>query len=337
MDKTGAREQYHAALCGEIQGHDWEWTPETIYLGGGTPSLLDGKALGELLSSIPRRGVCESTMECAPGTLTQEALAAWQKLNINRVSLGAQSFNDRELRQTGRRHTAEIVQQDVNTLRGAGLSNLSVDLIAGLPHQTRESWDESLAWVERLDVPHVSVYLFEVDEDSRLGKEIILGGARYGAGSVPSDEEAAEFYERACERLAALGYERYEISNFAKPGFASRHNLKYWQLEPYAGFGLDAHSFNGRERWGNPDSLASYLASVRAGQRELVDLEEEHFFVGLRLMRGIRPTDAERVRFAAPITRWLNDGMLESEGETLRLSARGVLISNEIFQEFVHA
>lgn len=334
---AGSRTAYHDVLCAEIRNHRWQWTPETIYLGGGTPSLLEGQALREVLDGIPREKVVESTMECAPGTLTDAAAGMWKGLGINRVSLGVQSFHDRELRQTGRTHTAQTVESDVTTLRAAGLDNINVDLIAGLPHQTKESWEESLDWTGRLGPPHVSVYLFEVDDDSRLGREVILGGARYGAAHIPSEEASAEFYERACERLASLGYERYEISNFARPGFASRHNLKYWQLEPYVGFGLDAHSFDGEKRWGNADLLAEYLAGGSPRRREPVDREEEHFFVGLRLMEGIEPTMAERRRFAEPIARWLHEGMMEEDGAVLRLSARGVLLSNEIFADFVNA
>ena len=261
-----ARERYQAALGAEIAKHHWDWLPETLYLGGGTPSLLAADALRGILVNIPRSALIESTIECAPGTLNLDTVRAWRGLGINRVSLGVQSFATRELRQTGRLHTAETVEQDVELLRSAGIDNLNIDLIAGLPHQTIESWNRSLDWIERIHPPHVSVYLFEVDEDSRLGKELILDGNRYGAAQVPSDDSAAEFYEIAAARLSDLGVQRYEISNFARPGFASRHNLKYWQHQPYIGFGLDAHSFNGRERWGNSDPLPAYLAANGASE-----------------------------------------------------------------------
>jgi oxygen-independent coproporphyrinogen-3 oxidase len=180
------------------------------------------------------------------------------------------------------------------------------------------------------------VYIFEVDEDSRLGNEILLGGVRYGATRIPDDDLTAELYEYAVERLSAMGIPRYEISNFARPGFESRHNLKYWLLEPYVGFGLDAHSFDGAARWSNPDTLDSYLAP-HAHAATATDPAEEHFFVGLRLANGIEPTPAEWQRFAAPIDKWVGEGILIRYGSRLRLSDRGVLMSNEIFQEFLNA
>ncbi len=218
----------------------------------------------------------------------------------------------------------------------SGINNINIDLIAGLPYQSRESWGRSLDWVEQLSVPHVSVYLFEIDEDSRLGREIVLGGQRYSAGFLPSDDLAAELYQVAVARLERAGIVRYEISNFARPGFESRHNLKYWIREPYIGFGLDAHSFNGAMRWGNSDDLATYLADgATTSEREPVNEREERFFVGLRLTEGIEPRPDDWVRFSDPIRKWTDLGMLERHGDRLRLSGAGVLVSNEIFQEFL--
>src|SRR5205085_4504365 len=186
-------------------------------------------------------------------------------------------------------------QADMHLLRQGGIDNINIDLIAGLPGQNTQSWEHSLDWIERLEPPHVSVYIFEIDEDSRLGKEVLLGGSRYGAKQLPEDDLTAELYERAVDRLATCGLDRYEISNFARAGRQSRHNLKYWQSEPYIGFGLDAHSFDGRYRWRNPDTLDAYLAQQESeipARRDLIEIDgpEEHFFVGLRLMRGIEPT-----------------------------------------------
>ncbi len=334
---AAVREQYHEALLTEIRSHDWQWLPETIYLGGGTPSLMSLELLSQIVESIPNERVREVTLECAPGTLTREAVRFWRECGIDRVSLGVQSFVAEELRLTGRRHSAEIVASDVALLRAAGLSNINLDLIAGLPEQTAQSWDSSLDWMERLAPSHVSVYIFETDEDSRLGKELLLGGVRYGAARMPSDDLMAELYERAVERLREQGIERYEISNFARAGYESRHNLKYWQLAPYIGFGLDAHSFDGRTRWSNPDVLGTYLRRSKPCGALETDSGEEHFFVGLRLMSGIEPTPGEWARFAQPIERWTAAGMLERAGSRLRLSAAGVLLSNEIFEEFVGA
>ncbi|HWB82705.1 MAG TPA: coproporphyrinogen-III oxidase family protein [Bryobacteraceae bacterium] len=326
--------RYLDALCDEIRGHAWEWAPETVYLGGGTPSLLDYDALGRLLTLVPGRPWREATMEAAPGTITAARAAEWAAYGITRVSLGVQSFVENEIRRTGRKHTAQTVADDLRTLAGAGISNVNIDLIAGLSGQTAASWGESLDWIERLAPPHVSVYMLEIDEDSRLGRELLLGGVRYGASDAPSEDETAEFYETAVERLAALGIPRYEISNFARPGFESLHNLKYWKLEPYAGFGADSHSFDGRVRRRNADSVEEYLAGAGA-ESTAANLDEERFFVGLRLMAGIRPAPAEWRRFDTPIRRFLDAGLLETEHDTLRLTSRGVLLSNEVFQEFL--
>ena len=329
--------QYDYALLQEVKAQTWTWHPETVYLGGGTPSLMPLKLLANLLLSIPADRVVEATLECAPGTLTKDKVEAWMAAGINRVSLGVQSFDPTELRHTGRRHTADIVQQDVALLKACGIANINLDLIAGLPHQTRESWGQSLLWIERLDVPHVSIYIFEVDEDSHLGQEILLGGKRYSAGFLPGDDLAAELYRTAVDRLRRMGINRYEISNFSKAGYESRHNLKYWQLQPYLGFGLDAHSFDGGSRWSNPDDLEGYLhPDSQPRPREVSNPAEERFFVGLRMMNGIRPSPEEWRAFAEPIAKWRDAGMLELEGEILRLSEAGVLVSNEIFQEFLH-
>jgi oxygen-independent coproporphyrinogen-3 oxidase len=328
--------EYSARLLDEVRDHKWASFPETVYFGGGTPSLMDPLLFSSLLSAIPRQKCTEVTLECAPGTITRDRLHLWNREGINRISLGVQSFVASELRQTGRRHTAEIVASDIGALRSVGISNVNVDLIAGLPGQTLASWNESLVWIERLAPPHVSIYIFEIDEDSRLGKEALLGGIRYGAELLPPDDLTAELYERAAERLAAMGIPRYEISNFARPGFESRHNLKYWQLEPYIGFGLDAHSFDGCVRWSNPDSLDEYLARP-AHELTETNRDEEQFFVGLRLSRGIQPTPAQWLHYQQPIDKWRALGMLERDGDRLRLSARGILVSNEILQDFIHA
>jgi oxygen-independent coproporphyrinogen-3 oxidase len=327
--------RYVAALKAEISKHAWEWTPETLYLGGGTPGKMPAGVLRDLLEAIPGRPWLEATIEAAPGSITQERARSWAECGINRVSLGAQTFVEEEIRRTGRKHTAEIVARELKMLRAAGLGNLNIDLIAGLAGQTAASWGESLDWIERLAPPHVSVYMLEVDRDSRLGNEILLGGKRYGADRTPNEDEVAAFYETAVERLTKMGIERYEISNFARPGFRSRHNLKYWKLEPYAGFGADAHSFDGRERIANPESVEDYIAGRSVPERTPARVAEERFFVGLRLMEGVRPTPDEWRRHEGPIGRFVEAGLLETGGGVLRLTDRGVLLSNEVFQDFI--
>jgi oxygen-independent coproporphyrinogen III oxidase len=327
-------QRYLEALEREICAHPWEWRPDTVYFGGGTPSNLDPQALRRLLDRIPGRPWQEATLEVAPGTITAEKARAWRDSGLDRVSLGVQSFVDSEIRRTGRKHSAAIVASEVALLRQAGFERINIDLIAGLSGQTRASWSESLDWIARLAPDHVSIYMLEVDDDSRLGKELRLGGVRYGASDVPTDDDTAAMYETAVERLAAIGIARYEISNFAVPGSESRHNLKYWTLEPYIGFGADAHSFDGCTRTANPESAQDYVLATGAPAEDLPH-ENEHLFIGLRLSAGIRPTSDEWRRFDEPIQRFLDAGLLETDGGILRLTNRGVLLSNEVFQEFL--
>jgi oxygen-independent coproporphyrinogen-3 oxidase len=327
--------RYRAALFAELSATHWDFTPETVYLGGGTPSLIPTVELAALLEAVPGRPWREATIECAPGGLTEEKVRAWRAIGIDRVSLGVQSFVDSELRRTGRRHDAGLVQREIEVLRRGGIDNFNIDLIAGLPAQTRESWDESLDWIERLEPPHVSVYMFEVDRDSRLGNEIILGGTRYGAGDVPSEEMTAEFYETAATRLAGLGIARYEISNFARPGWESAHNLKYWRRERYLGFGADAHSFDGSMRWQNAEDAADYIEQRHAPEKSLSREAEEKFFLGLRLAAGVQIGASDWQRKGATFDRFLADGLLQQRGEWISLTPRGILYSNEVFQEFL--
>jgi oxygen-independent coproporphyrinogen-3 oxidase len=333
-------QRYLNALRAELEAYPWRWLPETVYLGGGSPNRIPHEKLAELLAAIPGHPWREATIEATPGAITGELARAWREGGINRVSLGVQSFVREEIRRTARKHTTEIVAADVALLRAAGIGNFNIDLIAGLPGQTTASWRESLDHVERLEAPHVSVYMLEVDEDSRLGAEILRGGTRYGAAETPGDELAAELYEIAVERLASAGLARYEISNFARPGRESLHNLKYWKLEPYAGFGADAHSYDGSARRRNVESPEEYVGRIERGESACEETEaarpgEERFFLGLRLLAGVRPTEEEWRRFDEPIARLAAAGLVETADGVLRLTDRGVLLSNEVFQEFV--
>ncbi len=309
-------QRYLAALETDLAAFDWPWQPETVYLGGGSPNRIAPSALGKLLEKIPGRPWREATIEATPGVVTPQLARAWRSAGIDRVSLGVQSFVQAEIAATGRKHTAARVLEEVALLRDAGLSNFNIDLIAGLPGQTPATWNESLDWIERLAAPHVSVYMLEVDEDSRLGAEILRGGSRYGAPKAPPDDLVADLYETAVDRLAALGIPRYEISNFARPGFESRHNLKYWTLAPYAAFGADAHSFDGVSRRANVESPEEYVDRLERGvspcaANEPAHPNEERFFVGLRLSAGIRPRPEDWSRFEAPIRRFVESGLLE--------------------------
>jgi oxygen-independent coproporphyrinogen-3 oxidase len=295
----------------------------------------------------------EVTVECAPGTLASGVIESLQRCGVNRVSLGVQSFVDLEAASVGRLHKRSTVMDDISCLRAAGISNINIDLIAGLPHQTEASWRLSLEETLATEVPHASVYMLEVDEDSRLGRELIAGGTRYHAHFVPEGDATADFYLEACDRLEASGVPQYEISNFARAGFESRHNLKYWTRQPYLGFGVDAHSMLPSAtaeaqavRFSTPDILEKYVASSPL-QRTLVSRAaalEEFFFLGLRLNRGVNLRDAERSfgeaalqKLRPAISQFVVDGLLldDGEGDSLRLTRGGRLLSNEVFQAFL--
>ncbi len=322
---------YQHRLLAEIATTQWPWTPETVYLGGGTPSLWPIDDLAAVLNAIPGRPWCEATMEAAPGSLSPERVAAWRTLGINRVSLGVQSFVETEIRRTGRKHTAQIVAEDVALLRANGIEEINLDLIAGLAGQTFESWRISVDAVLALNVPHVSVYILEVDEESRLGQEVLLNGKRFGAPDVPSEDLQATMYEYAADRLAAAGIPRYEISNFARPSHESAHNLKYWRLEPYLGFGADAHSFDGSWRWQNAEQIDAYVQGAAPPPRDAADKLGERYWVGLRLSEGVHDLEDYRPQ----VDRLVADGLLQRDSGRIRLTPRGVLLSNEVFQEFL--
>jgi oxygen-independent coproporphyrinogen-3 oxidase len=406
LEDIGTSRQFAAQL-----GCALDESADSIYLGGGTPSILDTEQLRSIFAAMRDHFAvtpgAEITVECAPGTLTPALIESLLQCGVNRVSLGVQSFVDREAQAVGRLHQRATVLEEIGRLREAGLRNINIDLIAGLPHQTADSWTFSVSEAIAAGVPHVSIYMLEVDDDSRLGRELIAGGARYHAHSVPDDDATADFYQEACEMLGAAGVAQYEISNFARVAQArrnselqsneSRHNLKYWTRQPYIGFGVDAHSMlvadhhevDGFEsdyqaiRFATPDSLDAYMnrsphtVTPVSAQAAI----EESFFLGLRLNRGI---DLEQLRqeFSAEFGRtslnchpdrsegpavcrpsanttgplsgsratvsqdaiaaWnaaakqsLQEGLLEQQGAILRLTARGRLLSNEVFARFL--
>ncbi|HVZ84840.1 MAG TPA: radical SAM family heme chaperone HemW [Terracidiphilus sp.] len=330
---------------------------DTIYLGGGTPSLLEPELIARLFAAIRAEFSvdpdAEITVECAPGQLADATLEAFARAGTNRVSLGVQSFIDREAQVSGRLHTRAAVLDDVRRLRTAGLSNLNIDLIAGLAGQTFASWAESLAVLVETGAPHASIYMLEVDEDSRLGREMLAGGARYHAELVPSDDVIARMYETAAETLAQAGLAQYEISNFARGGFESRHNLRYWRRRPYLGLGLDASSALCESESGYvlrstmTDDLKAYLAGPQLAETAWLSPERQHeeaWFLGLRLNAGVQP-DAVRREFGAgrvaqameTVTRLVETGLLAHEDGTVKLTPRGRLLSNDVFQEFLGA
>ncbi len=344
-------EKYVARLCDEIASAEhtasqidgrFDRAVDSIYFGGGTPTMLDVAQLERVFVTIRQnfdvQPEAEITVECAPGTLSEDMMAALVRCGVSRVSLGVQSFVDHEAASVGRLHKRDVVLDDSARLRSAGISNINVDLIAGLPHQTRESWQQSLDELIGCGVPHASVYMLEVDEDSRLGRELIAGGQKYHAHFVPDEDLIADFYELACDRLNAAGVQQYEISNFAQAGFESKHNLKYWTRQPYLGFGVDAHSMllvtdtSSAVRFSNP-------------MRSLVDLEfalQEAFFLGLRMNRGVSLSELAHsfgksavASYDESISELVAADLLIPDPDVIRLTPRGRLLSNEVFERFV--
>ncbi|HET6845170.1 MAG TPA: radical SAM family heme chaperone HemW [Candidatus Angelobacter sp.] len=341
--------QYKAELAGPV---------DSIYLGGGTPSLLPAEGLKKIFATLRQEfdvsPACEVTVECAPGTLPDTVLETLVACGVNRVSLGVQSFIDQEAASVARLHTREKTLNDIERLCRHGISNLNVDLIAGLPHQTEQSWHESLEQAVAVDVPHVSIYMLEVDEDSRLGREVMAGGTKYHAHFVPDDDATAEFYQTACAMLAKAWIPQYEISNFTRAGFGSRHNMKYWTRQPYLGFGLDAHSMlpasaesqaQGSESWrfSTTDSLDKFLISAETQATAVSEAQalEETFFLGLRLNRGVSLRAAgqrfgnDARKFVPAIEELMQNGLLHLADDTISLTPRGRLLSNEVFEKFV--
>jgi oxygen-independent coproporphyrinogen-3 oxidase len=322
---------------------------DTVYIGGGTPSLLDPMLLSNLLYTLRDTFACvweEVTLEADPETIDPQKAKRWVADGLNRISFGSQSFVDEELKAAGRMHRSADIYNAVPILRQSGIRNISFDLIAGLPKQTRESWRFSLAEAIALSPEHISIYLMEIDEGSRLGLEVLNGGTRYSARDLPTEEAMAEFYELAQTQLAAAGYGQYEISNWAKPSFASKHNLKYWRREPYLGFGAGAHSFSGRQRWANLHDASAYVSAITSGKPAITAPEavtpesalEEEIFLGLRQLSGINLTRIERqygVNLRQKIDRLALDGMVEREGDFVRLAPARLGISNEVLVELL--
>ena len=327
---------------------------DTLYIGGGTPPLLGTETLVELIRRLRERfdlsDLMEFTMEATPGSADLDFLLGVHEAGVNRLSIGAQSFADKELRASGRLHDAEETRKQVERARQAGFKNIGLDLIGGLPYQTRESWETSLQQAADLRPEHISIYLFEIDEKSRLGHQVLQHGGRYHADQVPSDDFMADAYERAREFLSESGYRQYEISNFAIPGHESIHNRKYWRLAPYLGLGAGAHSYDGVRRWSNEASADNYIQKLDRLESPIVESHaltseeqiEEYFFLGLRQCEGVslqpareRWTGFREGNWPLKIERLVQEGVLEDQGESVRLREHAYLVSNEVFQEFL--
>lgn len=357
---TGAYErapaaQYVDALVAEIGAFRVpEGAPadtDTIYFGGGTPSLLEPAQLSRILEAVRRRffvaGEAEITLEINPGTVTPAALSAFRAAGINRASFGAQTFDDRELRRLGRTHTAADARRTLYDLQAANFANISFDLIAGLPEQSLAAWSRNLDEALALQPTHLSLYLLEVHAGTPLAEQL-----RRGFWRPPDADLAAEMYEMMVERTQAAGFAQYEISNFCRPGFESRHNTKYWTGAPYYGFGCSAHSFDGRrERWSNERDARRYVELIEAQGNPVVErttldaraAAAEALFLGLRLLQRGVDLKEHRARFGADVRADYGDdlrrfgeaGLIELSGDVLRLTASGALLSNEVFAAFV--
>ena len=319
---------------------------DTIYFGGGTPSLLSVDQVEKILNAVRTRFDVEAdpeiTMEMNPATVTPESLQAYKALGVNRASFGVQTFNDRALKLLARAHDANDARETYKMLRSAGFNNISFDLIAGLPGQTLSDWKRNLTEAINLSPEHMSLYLLEINEGTPLAEQV-----RSGRRPAPHEGLAAEMYEMMCDRLTAAGYEQYEISNFSRPGFESRHNSKYWQLEPVYGFGVSAHSFDGSQRYANERDTGKYVEQIEIDEtaenyRDTIDAESEYIFLGLRLNRGLDLNDfMERFgidlqeKYRSQLDELQGLEFIETSPETVRLTARGRLFSNEVFQRFI--
>ena len=333
------------ALAGEAPSAD------TIYFGGGTPSLLAPAQVERLLEAVRERfrvaADAEVTMEMNPGTLTPETLRQFRRLGITRASFGAQTFDDRELRQLGRTHTAEDVRLTIKYLRDAGFDNVSFDLIAGLPRQTLRQWARNLDEALSLRPEHLSFYLLEVHEGTPIADQI-----RAGRMPQPDEDLAAEMYRLMLDRAAEAGYDHYEISNLCLPGYESRHNTKYWLGHPTYGFGCSAHSFDGaRRRWANERDAGRFVELIEKGGTAVVEnfelsdreAQSEAVFLGLRLLRRGINWDEHRARFgtdlrrerAQDLARLSEAGLIELDEGLMRLTRHGALLSNEVFTAFI--
>ncbi|TGU75156.1 radical SAM family heme chaperone HemW [Geomonas terrae] len=336
----------HAALPEAVEA-------PTLYFGGGTPSLMAPEQVGRAIDAAARRfglaADAEVTLEANPGTVTPERLAGYRAAGVNRLSLGVQSFDERLLQMLGRVHTLKEAVSVFDEARRAGFDNLSIDLMHSLPGQTLEEWRAALRRAIELAPEHISAYALSVEEGTPFER-------LYDEGTLvlPGEEEAARMFETTSEMLQNGGYLHYEISNFARPGRFSRHNLSYWSRQSYLGFGSGAHSFWNTDgigrRWSNAADAASYRDEVSASvlpERDRLELTPddavaESFFLGLRVLTGL---DLAPLKAAfddellaprlAQVDELLRDGLLVAEGDTIRLADSSVIIANSIFSRFL--
>ena len=321
---------------------------DSIYFGGGTPSLIPAEWITEILDEcrrlFPLADDCEISMEANPGTLSPDKATTYRAAGVNRISLGAQSFNDAELMTVGRIHDAAAIADSLTVLAVAGFENTSLDLMIGLPEQTAPSWRETLHAATGFPIRHISVYMLDLEESSPLrahGSEKTL--------VLPDEELVADLYLETIAYLNSHGLAQYEISNFAWPEHAARHNLKYWQRVPVYGFGLGSHSFDGHCRYADASEFDEYFRQIESGNRPVAwhteitekQASEERIFLGLRLTEGIDLRKTSNMgktllkEHRSTLEEFCSADLLEWNETSLRLTTKGMLISNEIMRLFV--
>ena len=323
-------------------------TVTSVFVGGGTPSILKSEEIVRIFDALRNNFNIEDTaeisMEANPGTVTREKLMDYRSAGINRLSFGLQSADNRELEALGRIHTYEEFLTSYSLARSCGFENINVDLMSALPGQTVESWLETLKKVAALGPEHISAYSLIIEEGTPFYE---LYGDNRGEGILPDEDSEREMYHQTKRMLKELGYERYEISNYAKPGFECRHNIGYWTGVPYLGLGLGASSYINGTRFTNTADMEEYLnggAGVRQDEIVLTeqDMQEEYFFVGLRMVRGVSlPMFEERFGVKAEdvypglLDRLIREGGAEISGDDFRLTEYGMDVSNYIMAQFL--
>ncbi|MCW5960126.1 MAG: radical SAM family heme chaperone HemW [Pyrinomonadaceae bacterium] len=323
---------------------------DTIYFGGGTPSLLSASAVEKILQAIYSKfdvdENAEITLEMNPATVSLEKLNHFRSLGVNRASFGVQTFDDRSLKLLARGHDSNDARKTFELLRQSGFENISFDLIAGLPHQTLADWKLNLSEAMSLAPEHISLYILEIHEATPLAEQI-----RSRRQPQPDEDLAAEMYEVMFEKLAFNGFEQYEISNFAKPGFRSRHNSKYWLCEPVFGFGVSAHSFDGVDRrYSNERETGKYINRVESGNSTVVEdvsltkkqVSGDFAFLMLRRSEGLDLPDYKKrfgidlkTEFREELARLNSLGLIVLSETNLKLTDKGKVYSNEVFSVFV--
>lgn len=341
-----SRQAYIDALCGELAERGKGSGPvDTVFIGGGTPSVLEEdliRKLGEgIRSSFELAPGAEFSVEANPGTLTEEKIRAFREIGVNRVSLGAQSMEDRLLKALGRIHTSRDVAESVEMLRRQEVGNINLDLMFALPGQSLGDWENTLEQALALEPEHLSFYALAYEEGTPFYEDLRSGRIR----ETEEDLDRA-MYHRTLERLSGAGYRHYEISNGAKPGLESRHNLKYWTMADYLGCGLGAHSFVEGVRFGNTEDPKEYIGGKHRNAWSHVNTEqdtmEETVFTGLRLVGGLPKDLFRRITgreigevYGAQIDKTVRQGLLEETEEAVRLTEKGLDLANTVMREFI--